>query len=51
MRLRLIKKYGDSWVIKLLPADVIDYNLEVGESIDIDKLITEKNPIKPKKKK
>lgn len=38
MRIRTIKKYGDSWVIKLDPSDVRDFQLIEGDKVDIDDL-------------
>jgi len=39
MRLREIKKYGDSFVIKLFPIDLQDFNLSVGDTVDIEDLV------------
>ena len=39
MRLRTIKKYGDSYAIKLEPADIRDFNLSVGQKVDIEDMI------------
>ena len=36
MKNRQIKKYGDSWVIKLAPIDHKDYELEEGDMIDLE---------------
>ena len=38
MRQRIIKKYGDSWVIKLAPIDMKDFDLKDGDEVDIEKL-------------
>lgn len=38
MRKRIIKKYGDTWVIKLEPADVKDFEFIEGDKVDIDDL-------------
>jgi len=38
MRNRKVMKYAGMMVIKLLPADVKDFDLEVGDEIDIDEL-------------
>jgi len=38
MRKRKIMKYAGMMVIKLLPADVKDFELEVGDEIDIDQI-------------
>jgi len=39
MRRREIKKYGDSFVIKLFPIDIQDFNLSVGDTVDIEDLV------------
>ena len=39
-RQRIIKQYGNTWVIKLEPIDVIDFGLVEGDKIDIEDLIT-----------
>lgn len=39
VRLRIIKKYGDSHAIKLEPADLKDLNLKVGDEVDIEDII------------
>ena len=36
MKNRQIKKYGDTWVIKLAPIDHKDYDLHEGDMIDIE---------------
>ena len=46
MRTRKIKKVGGSWFIQLTPADVNDFNLEVGDGVDIEDMTI----IKEKKK-
>ena len=38
MRRRTIKKYGNTWVIKLETGDVIDFGLVEGDIVDIDDL-------------
>ena len=38
MRKRIIKKYGNTWVIKLEPSDVKDFGLAEGDSVDIEDL-------------
>jgi len=38
MRLRIIKKYGNSYGIKLEPADMRDLELAEGDVVDIDGL-------------
>lgn len=36
MKNRQIRKYGDTWVIKLAPIDHKDYNLDEGDMIDLE---------------
>jgi len=38
MRKRTIKKYGNTWVIKLESSDVKDFELIEGDQVDIDDL-------------
>jgi hypothetical protein len=38
MRKRTIKKYGNTWVIKLETSDVKDFGLIEGDIVDIDDL-------------
>jgi hypothetical protein len=38
MRKRTIKKYGNTWVIKLESSDVKDFELKEGDVVDIDDL-------------
>jgi hypothetical protein len=38
MRKRKVMKYANMWVIKLLPADIKDFELEEGDEIDIEQL-------------
>ncbi len=38
MRKRTIKKYGNTWVIKLETSDVKDFGLVEGDVVDIDDL-------------
>ncbi len=38
MRKRYIKKYGNTWVIKLDTSDVNDFELVEGDCIDLDEL-------------
>ncbi len=38
MRKRQIKKYGNTWVIKLETSDVKDFELTEGDIVDIDDL-------------
>ena len=35
-RKRLIRKYGDTFVIKLIPQDMKDLGFEEGDEVDID---------------
>ncbi len=37
-RKRQIKRYGNTWVIKLSPSDVIDFGLVENDVVDIDDL-------------
>lgn len=39
MRIRKIKKYGDSYIIRLSPTDIQDFKLEIGDAIDIDNVV------------
>jgi len=45
VRIREIKKYGNSKAIKLEPADMKDFNIVVGDRVDIEELqkITDQN--------
>jgi antitoxin component of MazEF toxin-antitoxin module len=36
MKNRLIRKYGNSYIIRLSPIDVKDYNIEMGDYIDLE---------------
>lgn len=38
MRLRQIKKYGNTWVVKLETADIEDYGIIEGDKVDIEDL-------------
>lgn len=38
MRKRKIRKYGNTWVIKLDPTDVRDFEFVEGDEVDIDNL-------------
>lgn len=52
MRKRKIKKYGNTWVIKLETADVKDFGIVEGDTVDIDDLnLLEQVNGKKKKKK
>lgn len=44
-RLRKIKKYGNSWVIPLSSVDIKDFQINVGDQVDVEDLV-----IIPKKK-
>lgn len=39
MRLREVRKIGNSWFIKLDPADVKDFNLDEGNKMDIEDIL------------
>lgn len=41
-RYREIKKYGDTWIIKLNPVDAIDFQLKEGDQVDIEDIIIKK---------
>ena len=47
MRYRPIKKYGGTFIITLSSADVKDFELKVGDEVDIEDMI--KNKRKKKK--
>ena len=36
MRKRQIKKYGNTWIIKLVPSDIKDFELQEGDEVDIE---------------
>lgn len=38
MRIRKIQRYGNSYAIKLEPADIKDFELVEGDKVDIDDL-------------
>lgn len=40
MRLRKIKKYGNTWVVILTMADVKDFDLKEGQEADIEDMMT-----------
>ena len=42
MRFRLIKKYGNTFVITLSVADVKDFDLKIGDEVDIEDMIKNK---------
>jgi formylmethanofuran dehydrogenase subunit D len=39
-RYRQIKKYGDTWVIKLNPIDAVDFNLEEGDEVEVEGMLS-----------
>ena len=39
MRIREIKKFGGSYGIKLLSADLKDFNLKEGDKVDISEIL------------
>ena len=49
MRKRIIKQYGNTWVIKLEPIDVIDFGLVEGDKVDIEELLILKDNQSKKK--
>ncbi|KKN67392.1 hypothetical protein LCGC14_0462560 [marine sediment metagenome] len=42
MRKRTIKKYGNTWVIKLESSDVKDFDLKEGDVVDIEESMEKK---------
>ena len=42
MRKRTIKKYGNTWVIKLESSDVKDFNLKEGDVVNIEESMEKK---------
>lgn len=50
MRKREVKKYGNSWIIKLEPSDIKDFELEEGSLLDVEELLI-LNKIKERKPK
>ena len=36
MKNRLIRKYGNSYIIRLSPIDIKDYNIKLGDYIDLE---------------
>ena len=36
MRKRQIKKYGNTWIIKLDTSDVKDFEFKIGDEVDIE---------------
>lgn len=47
-RYRKVKKYGDTWVIKLYPIDSQDFEIKEGDEVDISDIVV---PEKTKKQK
>lgn len=47
MRLRTIKKYGNTFVVTLTTADVKDFNLKIGQEVDIEEMM-KKGKVKKK---
>lgn len=45
-RYRQIKKYGDTWIIKLNPIDAVDFQLKEGYEVDIEDMIIKKKEVK-----
>ena len=43
MKKRTIKKYGNTYVVKLEVADIKDYNLKPGEELDLEDAIKKGN--------
>ena len=39
VRLREVKKYGTTWIVKLEPTDMDDLGLKVGDKIDIEDVV------------
>jgi len=39
MRKRIIKKYGNTWIIKLEATDVKDYKLQIGDEVDLEDIL------------
>lgn len=48
MRKREIKKYGNTFVIKLSPNDLEDLNLKEGDFVDIEEIIKVKEKARTK---
>lgn len=51
MRLRTIKKYGNTFVIRLTRADIKDLELKEGDEVNIEDFISKKNTVKDLKGK
>lgn len=45
-RPRKITKYGSSYVIKLIPQDMEDLDLEIKDEVDIEDIVKVKNEVK-----
>ena len=39
VKLRQIKKYGGTFVIKLSPTDIIDYGIKKNDKVDIEDIL------------
>ena len=39
VRLREVKKYGTTWIVKLEPIDIEDLGLKVGDKVDIEDVV------------
>ena len=50
MRKRTIRKYGNTFIIPLSTVDMKDFELEVGDEVDIEDLLVLNNKKKVKKK-
>ncbi len=48
MRYRPIKKYGGTFIITLSSADVKDFELKVGDEVDIEDIIKNRKKVKKK---
>lgn len=51
MRIRKLKKYGNTWVITLAIVDVNDFNLQEGDLFDVETLLLTGGVKKSKKVK
>jgi len=49
-RYRTIKKYGDTWIIKLMPIDAVDFGIKEGDEVDIENIIILKTKKEVKKR-
>ena len=50
-RYRILRKYGNTWVIALNPKDIEDLNLKVGDMIDIEDAVKKTSISKENKKR